>query len=118
VNKQNLASLRDSRNAPRFPTKVEAVLRIGHRRVPIVIGDISRTGAMIYGVRLPPRGERVALLAEGLEVRATIVWSGKDSCGLSFHAAVDPLAVVRENLAQFAWLKQRKSDPADTAATE
>jgi hypothetical protein len=113
VNKPSLISLRDSRSAPRFPTKLEAVLRVGQDRVPIVIGDISRTGALVCGPMLPVRGQRVALVAQGLEVKATVVWSGDQSCGLSFHAAVDPLAVVRENLAQFAWLKQRKTDPPD-----
>jgi hypothetical protein len=105
--------LRDSRSAPRFPTKLDAILRVGRERVPIVIGDISRTGAMICGPMLPLRGQRVALVARGLEVNATVVWSDDQSCGLSFHDAVDPLAVVRENLAQFAWLKQRKGDPRD-----
>jgi hypothetical protein len=113
VNKQSLTSLRDARSAPRFPTKMEAVLRVGQERVPIVIGDISRTGALVCGPMLPIRGQRVALVARGLEVTATVVWSGNESCGLSFHAAVDPLAVVRENLAQFAWLKRRKTDPPE-----
>ena len=115
MSKPSLSSLRDSRSSPRFPTKVQAVLRVGHERVPIVIGDISRTGAMVCGALLPSRGQRVALVARGLEVKATVVWSGHDSCGLSFHAAVDPLAVVRENLAQFAWLQRRKSDPPEAA---
>jgi hypothetical protein len=110
--------LRDSRDSPRFPTKVQAILRVGDERVPIVIGDISRTGAMICGAFLPPRGRRVALVARGLEVTATVVWSGHDSCGLSFHAAVDPLAVVRENLAQFAWLQRRKADPPEAAVVK
>jgi hypothetical protein len=115
VIKQPLTSLRDSRSAPRFPTKLEAILRVGQNRVPIVIGDISSTGAMVCGAMLPLRGQRVALVARGLEVRATVVWSDDQSCGLSFHAPVNPLAVVRENLAQFAWLKQRKTDPPEPA---
>jgi hypothetical protein len=94
------------------------MLRVGQQRMPIVIGDISRTGAMICGAMLPIRGQRVALVAQGLEVNATVVWSGIDSCGLSFHAAVDPLAVVRENLEQFAWLKQRKADPPEPTISE
>lgn len=111
MNKPSLSSLRDARNAPRFPTKFEAILRVGHVRMPIVIGDLSRTGAMVCGPMLPLRGQRVALVARGLEVAATVVWSDEDSCGLSFHEAIDPLAVVRDNLVQFAWLKQRKPEP-------
>ena len=80
--------------------------------MPIVIGDLSRTGAMICGPMLPLRGQRVALVARGLEVAATVVWSAEESCGLSFHAPIDPLAVVRDNLAQFAWLKHRKTEPS------
>jgi hypothetical protein len=115
VTKPSLTSLRNARRAPRFPTKLEAILRVGRRRMPITIGDISRTGAMISGRHLPPCGERVALLAEGLEVLATVVWREDESCGLDFHDAVDPLAVVRQNLAQFAWLKQRRTDPPESA---
>ena len=111
MTKPSLTSLRDSRRSPRFPTKLEAVLRIGRRRMPIIIADLSRTGALICGAMLPPRGERVALLAQGLDVTATVVWHREQSCGLSFHAPIDPLAVVRENLVQFAWLKQRRTDP-------
>ena len=111
LSKPSLTSLRDARCAPRYPTKLEAILRVGHERMPILIGDLSRNGALIYGPMLPLRGQRVVLAASGLEVTATVVWSSEESCGLSFHTAIDPLAVVRENLAQFAWLKQRKAEP-------
>ena len=111
MTKPSLTSLRDSRSALRFPTKLEAVLRIGRERMPIVIGDLSRTGALVCGPMLPLRGQRVALVARGLEVSATVVWSAEDSCGLSFHDPIDPLAVVRDNVAQFAWLK-RTADPS------
>jgi hypothetical protein len=113
---QELTSLRDGRRAPRFPTKLKALLRFGHRRVPIVIADISRTGAMVFGAKLPPRGARVMLLAQGLEVVATIIWSDSESCGLNFHGTVDPLAIVRDNMAQFAWLKRRPSEPSEPVA--
>lgn len=118
MTKPSLSSLRDSRNAPRYPTKLQAVLRVGRERVPIVIGDISRTGAMICGPILPPRGQRVALVARGLDVAATVVWSEEESCGLSFHDAIDPLAVVRDNLTQFAWLKQRKTGSSPRPISE
>ena len=111
VTKPNLTSLRDERRAPRFPTRLKAVLRIGQQRLPIVIGDISRTGAMILGAGLPGKGERVALIAQGLEATATVMWQDEVGCGLNFHNTVDPLAIVRDNLAQFAWLKRRPSEP-------
>jgi hypothetical protein len=118
LSKPSLTSLRDSRNAPRFPTKLDAVLRVGRERLPIVIGDLSRTGALICGPMLPLRGQRVALVARGLDVSATVVWSAEESCGLSFHDAIDPLAVVRDNVAQFAWLKQRKDEASGRNVAE
>lgn len=116
MTKSNLTSPRDERRAPRFPTKLKAVLRIGQRRLPVIIGDISRTGAMLLGARLPRKGERVALIAQGLEVAATVMWQDEVGCGLNFHAMVDPLAVVRDNLAQFAWLKRPPNEPSAPAA--
>jgi hypothetical protein len=111
VTKQTLSSLRDARRATRFPTKLDAILRIGQRRVSVVIADISRTGAMICGEEMPKQGERVTLCAKGLEANATVMWADEGSCGVNFHDLVEPLAVVRENLSEFAWLKRRRNEP-------
>ncbi len=115
VTKPSLTSLRDARRAPRFPTKLKAVLHIGRQRLPIVIGDISRTGALILGSGMPPKGQRVALIAQGLEVTGTVMWRDEAGCGVDFHEMVDPLAIVRDNLVQFAWLKRRPSEPPERA---
>jgi hypothetical protein len=116
VDSKALAAARDARLASRFPTRIKAALHAGHRRLPIVIDDISKTGAMISGGVLPTRGERVWLLADGLKVDATVMWHSGTSCGLSFHAPVDPLAVVRENHEQFAWMRRKPQAPGETLA--
>lgn len=90
-------ALRQMRREQRYPTKFAGTLIVDRKPMRVEIADISRIGACVRGSDLPRRGQEVVLRATGLEVVGTIVWSDGSACGVNFHKAIAPLAVVREN---------------------
>jgi len=54
------------------------------------LADISQTGAMLRGSRLPPTGSTALLKAGPLQVLCTVVWVKGEQCGVRFDEAVTP----------------------------
>lgn len=87
----------NARREHRYTARFPGTIIIDRKSLAIEIADISCVGACVRGADLPKRGEEIVLLAEGLEVVGTVVWSDGASCGINFHKAIAPLAVVRSN---------------------
>ncbi|CAM8671206.1 MULTISPECIES: PilZ domain-containing protein [Sphingobium] len=86
----------ERRRESRFATEVGGMLHWDGVSQPVTIRNISIYGALVAGTWLPTLGERVTLIADGLEVCGTVIWEGPDRCGLLLSRAVDPLAVIAE----------------------
>jgi hypothetical protein len=84
----------EQRRESRFAADIDAILCWDGVSQPVVIRNISIYGALILGGWLPPVGQRVTLIAEGLEVWGTVIWEGADRCGLLLSSEVDPLAII------------------------
>lgn len=87
----------ERRRESRFAADVGATLHWDGISQPVTICNISIYGALIAGAWLPPIGERVTLIADGLEVCGTVIWEGPDRCGLLLSRAIDPVAVIAES---------------------
>lgn len=94
---RTIKELQTARRDLRYPTKFAGTVTVDRKIQSIEIADISCVGACLRGSNLPKRGQEVVLRATGLEVVATVVWSDDRSCGLNFHKAIAPLAIVRKN---------------------
>lgn len=97
------AELRARRKDIRYPTNFTASLQQGSSHTSVAVRDISSNGMLIDGILLPVVGTRVKVIAAGLEVAALVVWKGDDQCGLLLNRAINPLAVVRDNVTSFSW---------------
>lgn len=111
---QHVHMLQNARRALRYPTKFDGVLTIDRRPIQVDVADLSRVGGCVRGSNLPDRGNEVVLLAYGLEVVATVVWSDETACGLNFHKPIEPLHIVRHNMDVPGRRSGRKSTPSFT----
>jgi hypothetical protein len=84
----------DRRRESRYAAGIDATLLWNGISQPVKIRNISIYGALLIGAWLPPIGQRVTLIAQGLEVCGTVIWEGSDRCGLLLSRAVDPIAII------------------------
>ena len=82
---------------PRYGADVDASLLWEGVSQPVTIRNISVYGALIIGAWLPAVGQRVTLIAQGLEVCGPGLLEVPDRCGLLRSRAVDPLAIIAES---------------------
>jgi hypothetical protein len=87
----------ERRRETRFAADIRAMLHWDGISQPVTINNISIYGTLITGSWLPHIGDRVTLITESLEVRATVIWQGPDRCGLLLSHAIDPLAVIAQS---------------------
>lgn len=77
------------RGAARARVQLNAVLETTTGAIPIVIRNLSCTGAMLEGPNLP-KPNREAILKRGqIDAIGVVVWSKGDRCGFHFF---DPIA--------------------------
>ncbi|QNP42394.1 hypothetical protein H9L15_08695 [Sphingomonas daechungensis] len=57
--------------------------------------DISKTGAKLKGLRLPPKGATALLKTGPLEVLCKVMWVEGELCGIRFDEAVSPVILGR-----------------------
>ena len=76
----------DERRSPRFSVLLVARLVTTWGERIVKLRNISATGAMIEGDRIPPAGTDILLRRGALEVFATIVWIRDKQAGLEFEA--------------------------------
>lgn len=86
------------RNAPRLPTALKATLRTGGKKHPIIICDLSMTGARVRTEGSVTFGETTTLEISGLpSLTACVRWSDRGESGVSFHPPL-PIQIVAELL--------------------
>ncbi len=76
----------DERRSPRFSVLLVARLVTTWGERIVKLRNISATGAMIEGERIPPAGTDILLQRGALELFATIVWTRDKQAGLEFEA--------------------------------
>ena len=86
----------ERRRESRYAAEVDATLNWDGISQPVTIRNISMYGALLTGTWLPPVGEWVTLITDGVEVCGTVIWDGPDRCGLLLSRPIDPLAVIAE----------------------
>jgi hypothetical protein len=64
-----------------LPATVSSVLDTW--RVELI--DLSCTGARLKGSCLPPKGEYVAIMIDGVRKFASVAWATRRQCGLAFE---------------------------------
>lgn len=81
------------RKAPREPVQVQAIVATVTWSTPLVLLDISKTGARLRGSDLPRLLEEVMVGAGRVRAFGTVVWREGDECGVAFDNPVDGLCV-------------------------
>src|SRR5688500_4089051 len=74
----------DQRQSPRYRVLLIARLVTTWSERIVKLRNLSATGAMIEGHRIPPVGTDLLLQRGSLEVFATIVWREGEQAGLEF----------------------------------
>ena len=92
----------DERRSPRFSVLLVARLVTTWGERIVKLRNISATGAMIEGDRIPPAGTDILLRRGALELFATIVWTRDKQAGLEFEAPLTEAELWMEvNAPQF-----------------
>jgi hypothetical protein len=90
------------RGAPRARVQTRATLETTTGVVSAILRNISCSGAMLEGSRLP-KANRTAILRSGdVEVMGYVVWEEEDRCGFLFFDPLSHDTVVREARRQAA----------------
>ena len=76
----------EERRSPRFSVLLVARLVTTWGERIVKLRNISATGAMIEGDRIPPAGTDILLQRGSLELFATIMWTRDKQAGLEFEA--------------------------------
>ena len=74
----------EHRASHRTNLMLAATLVAGSSVVPVRIRNLSVTGALLEGERLPPQGAAMVLKRGDLEIAAVVAWSGGNKCGVKF----------------------------------
>ncbi|MEO5773240.1 MAG: PilZ domain-containing protein [Sphingomicrobium sp.] len=78
----------EARHLPRSNMFLAAVLSTSVEQAPVKVRNMSAKGAMIETPLLPALGSDVHLIRGPLSVRAGVVWSRDNKCGLRFQSEV------------------------------
>ena len=76
------------RRNSRFRVMLSAKLVTTTDEHPVTLRDLSATGALAEGKRLPPSGKDVVVRRGALEAFARVVWSDGTRCGLEFDEEI------------------------------
>lgn len=93
----------DQRRSSRFRVIISAKLVTTTDEHSVTLRDLSATGALAEGSRLPPTGKDVILTRGSLEAFARIVWNDGVRCGLEFDEPIPD----RELLTHLNWQPER-----------
>ena len=99
------SSQRDLRTSVRYPTRFPVEVVRNLRRFPAAVKDLSSGGALLEIKTELQVGFFISLAASELKVDATVVRAIGNSYGVQFSASIDPLEVIRHNLAGLEHLR-------------
>lgn len=86
----------DARRGPRYRVLLVARLFTTTGERIVKLRDISATGAMVEGDRLPAAGTDILLQRGSLELFATIVWARDGQAGLEFDQPLTEAELWRQ----------------------
>jgi hypothetical protein len=86
----DMSRFEDTRRDPRHAARVKGLLLMYRARSTIQVENVSRSGALVSCDTVPAKGTEVVLSTGPVNVVATVAWTGIDTCGLTFHRAIDP----------------------------
>ncbi len=75
----------ERRRSPRFRVMLSAKLVTTTDEHSVDLRNVSATGALAKGIRLPAPGQDVVLRRGAVEAFARVVWSDGTRCGLEFE---------------------------------
>ena len=55
----------------------------------VLVTDVSVNGAKLSGRELPPQSANVLITVGDVDLFATVAWSGRDQCGVTFDTPLD-----------------------------
>jgi hypothetical protein len=61
----------------------------------IVVDDVCSTGARLQGRGLPADGEQLLVKVGATDTMASVAWSGREECGITFDPPLDATGVQR-----------------------
>lgn len=96
----------EARIAPRTNMFIAAILQGASGACPVRIRNMSRNGALIEGLAMPPQGLVVALVRGQLRATGEIAWRVGDRCGVRLYSTI----AVTEWLANSANRQQGQID--------
>jgi hypothetical protein len=105
------SSITQNRSSRRSPVLLGATVEIDGSQVPVKLRNLSETGALIEGDRLPPEGDEICFRRGNLQLKSCVVWVEGKFAGLRFAT---PLK--REDLLRYipqATAKARVQSQAD-----
>src|SRR5262245_42522859 len=79
---------RENRGAQRSALFLTASIEGASARCPVLIRNISESGALLEGLALPPTGATVTLKRPEVEVVADVIWVTAPYCGVKFDRPV------------------------------
>jgi hypothetical protein len=85
---QEADSHEDKRGNPRTNLLLVATLEAGRSLASVRIRNLSETGALVEGDRLPSSGTAIVLKRGDLEVGGRVAWTAGSRCGLYFDDSI------------------------------
>jgi len=76
--------------------QLNAVLETTTEEVRVLVRNLSCTGAMLQGSKLPPVNRTAVFKRDGIEAIGTVVWQERDRCGFHFFDPIPHEQVVME----------------------
>ena len=84
----------ERRRERRYHADIPSILVWDGMRQSVTIRNISAYGALLRGAYLPPVGTQVTLIADRIEIWATVIWSRQDQCGLILSGQIEPFEML------------------------
>lgn len=83
------------RRSQRSPADLPALVTTVARSQPVVLMNVSATGARLRGTDLPDEGGDLMLTIDSTKTFATVQWRRGDLCGVAFEQPLGELQVHR-----------------------
>ena len=87
----------ESRQAGRASVLLFAVLEHDGSLIPVKVGNISASGALVIGNRLPAGGSNVTFRRQELSVGGRVAWRDLDHAGIEFDQTFELEDLLRKS---------------------
>lgn len=89
------SSISQNRQSRRSPVLLSAYVIVDSADTSVVLRNLSTTGALIEGAKLPPVGAATTFKRKDLEVAGRIAWVHGRFAGLAFDRQLEPAELLR-----------------------